>query len=300
MTTEQKVLCFGEALWDMLPGGRVPGGAPMNAAVRLQRFGIEAVLLTRVGADALGEELVGYMKSQGLATGIVQRDDQHPTGRVDVDTSNPIEVRYEIATPAAWDFIDAEEFSRQLPAAPEVVVFGSLAARNPVSARSLLTILERARLKIFDVNLRPPFDDRETVSLLIKRADWVKLNENELTQIAAWCGTTGDRWALVRAVAARFGIETLCVTLGGDGALLLHNGSQLHCPGFDVEIVDTIGCGDAFLGSWVAGMLKGAEPERALIEACAVGAITASRAGANFEIDPTQLDSLLERAAKQE
>ena len=274
------VLCFGEALWDMLPEGRRAGGAPLNVAVRLAQCGVDARLLSRVGCDADGDALLNYLDSVGLSRQYVQRDEAHATGAVRVDTSNPQAPRYTIEPMAAWDFIDAESYLRLAGQPIEVIVFGSLAARHAVARQALMTLLDRARLKVLDVNLRPPFDDAATLRLLLKRADWVKVNEQELRAIgAAGRGATSIE-ALARSVQASYGLAALCVTLGEQGAVLLCGDDIYRQRAYAVRVVDTLGCGDAFLATWLAAMLEPLDPAAALERAAAAAALVASSAGA--------------------
>jgi len=281
MQKKPSVLCFGEALWDLPPGDRIPGGAPMNVALRLARFGVDVRLLSRVGNDALGAELLAYLARNGIATDSIQVDDRYPTGCVFVDTCDPSAVRYEIAEPVAWDFIDAETYIAQHGVRSDVLVFGSLAARNSASRSGLLKLLEGSRLRVFDVNLRPPFVDRDVVESLLARCDWVKLNETELALIAQWIGSADAPEAAMSAVAERYHLESVCVTLGAEGAILLHREELYRQPAFRVAVVDTIGCGDAFLGCWLSEMLAGRAPQDALRRAAAVGALVAASEGAN-------------------
>ena len=278
------VLCFGEALWDMLPEGRRAGGAPLNVAVRLAQCGVDARLLSRVGCDADGDALLNYLDSVGLSRQYVQRDEAHATGAVRVDTSNSQAPRYTIEPMAAWDFIDAEPYLRLAAQPIEVLVFGSLAARHAVARQALLTLLDRARLKVLDVNLRPPFDDAATLRLLLERADWVKVNEQELRLIGA-AGRAATRGAtsieaLARSVQASYGLAALCVTLGEQGAVLLRGDDIYRQRAYALRVVDTIGCGDAFLATWLAAMLAPLDPAAALEQAAAAAALVASSAGA--------------------
>jgi len=293
MTTPATVICYGESLWDLPPGGKTPGGAPMNVALRLANFGVDAQLVSRVGNDELGRELLEFLRAEGLGTEFIQVDRRYPTGSVNVDVSDPRAVRYDIAGPVAWDFIDAAEFLGHREHAGDVVVYGSLAARHAVSRDSLLEILDGARLKVFDVNLRPPFDDRKVIEQLLALSDWVKLNETELDQIGRWSGADGDIEQAIRHLGERYALDTICVTLGEEGAVMLHEGSMYAQPAFDVAVVDTIGCGDAFLGSWLSQMLAGANPQAALTRACAVGAHVAAHAGANPVISESRILSII-------
>ena len=289
------VTCFGEALWDVTPDGRTPGGAPMNAALRLAAFGIDTKLLTRVGDDDAGHELVDYMAANGLVIDHVQIDSDRPTGRVNIDTASPESVTYEILAPAAWDFIDADEYLASVDALCEVLVFGSLAARADTSRRSLMQLLNAAQLRVFDVNLRPPFDARDTVEPLLHAAKWAKFNEDELGIIAQWLGMTGSAQEILAALREHYGIDIVCATFGCRGAVMLYEGVEITHPGFAVPVVDTIGCGDAFLGAWLAQMLEGAEPAPALETACAAGAAVAAAAGANPEVTDAMIRAIIAR-----
>lgn len=293
MSTTREVLCVGEALWDRLPSGAVPGGAPMNVALRLAAFGVTARLLTRVGADADGHALLEFVRSQGLDTAFVQVDARHPTGYVDVDTSDTSAARYDIAMPVAWDFIDAPEYLARTGGCVDVLVYGSLGARHPVARHSQFCLLDAATLRVFDVNLRPPYADRKTIDELLRRADWVKLNEMELVELAATAGAAVDIEPAMVRLRDRYSLELVCVTLGADGALLLKNGTLYRQSGFPVQVVDTIGCGDAFLGTLLADLLRDRDPQAALERACAAGAIVAGHAGGNPNVTEAQVTGML-------
>ena len=150
------IVCFGEMLWDVLPTGKQPGGAPLNVAVHLRNFGLEAQLISRVGHDDLGAELLAFVERKGLGTKYVQRGETHLTGVVKANVSNTNEVTYKIVQPVAWDYIQYEPALSDLVQGAEAFVFGSLAARSPVSRETLYRLLQQAALKVFDVNLRPP------------------------------------------------------------------------------------------------------------------------------------------------
>lgn len=286
------ILCFGEALWDERPDGRTPGGAPMNVAMRLARLGADVRFTTRIGTDESGDALLDYIATEGLALDGVQRDAVHATGRVLVDLTNPSEARYTIVEPAAWDFISDDAGTHAAATGERVVVFGSLAARHATSRATLHRLLDSATLRVFDVNLRPPFIARDVIEPLLQRAHWAKLNEDELRVIADWHGWQDEFEPLLRQVSNHYGLDTVCVTLGANGAAMLHAGRLHQQPGFAVQVVDTIGCGDSFLASWLLDLLRGSDPDRALRRACALGALVAGEAGANARIDSARVDAL--------
>lgn len=288
------LLSFGETLWDLLPEGKVPGGAPMNVAMHLHQRGANISFLSRVGNDALGEELLAYIHNQGLKADLMQRDEVYPTGRVNVDVSDPTEVKYDIELPAAWDFIDikAEDLARMSNI--DVVLYGSLAARNGVSRNSLLNLLSAANLKVFDVNLRPPFTHKAVIEPLMQAANWVKLNHHELELLSEWYGIKGNHMACTAKLGEKFGLDIICITLGADGAMMMKDGKFYRQSGFKVKVADTIGSGDSFLAAWLHQMLSGAEPQYALKYACALGALVATHHGANPKIKEEDIIAFME------
>jgi fructokinase len=265
----------------------------MNVALRLLAEGLDVDMLTRVGRDPLGDELTRFLDEQGLSTRFVQIDERQPTGTVLVDTSNPAAARYDICEPVAWDFIDAERFLEEAGNSPDTLVFGSLAARNDTSRQALTRLLDLARLKVFDVNLRPPFTDRSTIEMLLRGADWVKVNDAELELIAGWHQPCESIESAANLLRQKYGVESICITLGDDGAVLLYRDEFYRQPAFEVDVVDTVGCGDAFLGAWLSNMLRGVEPQQALRRAAAIGALVAASEGANPRISEDAVTALV-------
>ena len=173
-----RICCFGEILWDLLPSGKMPGGAPMNVGIHLKNLGMDVACITRVGNDRPGEELRAFLKSKGCADTWVQTDSVHATGTVNVNITDRTNVQYEIVHPVAWDFISATPEALDVSADAYALVFGSLACRDRQSKESLLKLLENSSaLKIFDVNLRAPHYSRALIEDLLSKADIVKMNE---------------------------------------------------------------------------------------------------------------------------
>jgi fructokinase len=296
MPTPQ-VICFGEILWDVLPAGKQPGGAPFNVAVHLRQLGVPAQLISRVGADELGRELLDFVAAKGLGTEYVQSDEAYATGVVYANVDDASEVSYDIVQPVAWDYVQPEAALQQLVAEAELLVFGSLAARGPVTRATLYGLLASARFRVFDVNLRPPHYSREVVEHLLGQADLAKLNHHELTEIMGWLGqessAEADRPAAMQALAARFGLQAVCVTCGADGALLWTGGQLYRAPGVPVPVRDTIGSGDSFLAALLKGWLAGQEPGENLRFACATGALVATHHGATPAFREAEVQALL-------
>ena len=283
------IACFGEMLWDVLPTGKQPGGAPLNVAVHLHNFGLDAAIISRVGHDDLGAELIAFVESKGISTHYVQRGETHLTGVVKANVSDSMEVTYQIVKPVAWDFIQYDIALSQLVETAEAFVFGSLASRHSPSRETLYRLLQQAPLKVFDVNLRPPHYSRDVVTYLLRQADVVKLNHHELEEIMGWFGASPDEETALRWLAERFQLQAVCVTKGADGAALW-TGQQLYrSAGIAVQVQDTIGSGDAFLAALLRGWLAGQPPADYLAFACAAGSLVASYQGATPAITEAQV-----------
>ncbi len=275
------VVCFGETLWDVLPTGRQPGGAPFNVAVQLHQLSQPVQLISRVGSDDLGRELLAFLAARGLSTAYVQRSHTHLTGVVKANVDNRNEVTYKIVQPVAWDYIQFEDALHQLVAGAAGLVFGSLAARTETTRATLHRLLPAARFKVFDVNLRPPHYTREEVEYLLGQSNLVKVNEHELAEILGWYGRgPAPDEASLAWLAQHFHLQAVCVTLGAEGAVLWHEGQRYRSPGLVVAVQDTIGSGDAFLAALLTSWLAGEAPAQCLRFACAAGALVATYQGA--------------------
>lgn len=288
----KKVICFGEVLWDMLPTGNMPGGAPMNVAFHLNNFGLDSAIISRIGTDDLGDELLSFMQESGLNTTLVQRDANHPTGVVKVNMDDKNEVTYKIVQPVAWDYILLEEEAEKAVEKSDCFVFGSLAARNQGTRDTLYQLAEKAPFKVFDVNLREPYYTKEIVEYLLHKTDMVKMNAHELAMISAWYEPLMDEKSAIKKLADRYGATTICVTRGGEGAILWQNGEFFESKGFAVEVNDTIGSGDSFLATLINGILHNDPPGQSVEMACAVGSLVATHRGATPVISPEAIQEL--------
>lgn len=286
------IACFGEMLWDVLPTGKQPGGAPLNVAVHLHNFGLAAQLISRVGHDDLGTELLAFAEAKGLSTRYVQRGETHLTGVVKANVSDRQEVTYKIVQPVAWDYIQYDDALSSLVETAEAFVFGSLAARSPASREALYRLLQRAPLRVFDVNLRAPHYSRDVVTYLLRQANLVKLNHHELVEIMGWFGVSPDEETALEWLAARFQLQAVCVTKGADGAVLWTRQQLYRNPGLAVAVQDTIGSGDAFLAALLKGWLAGQAPADYLAFAGAAGALVATYQGATPAISAAQVAAL--------
>nr|WP_298312542.1 carbohydrate kinase [uncultured Aquimarina sp.] len=277
-----KITCFGEVLWDIFPHHKKIGGAPLNVALRLKTMGIDASIITKVGVDDLGHDITTYVDKQGLSSETIQKDYQHHTGEVLVTLDNEGTASYEISYPVAWDFIKITEEAVNEVTASDAIIYGSLASRSEVTRNTLLELLDKAKFKILDVNLRPPHYDVKLLSELMNKADFIKLNDEELDEICNHFEinetTLEDQ---IRAISRYTGTDQVCVTKGGKGATLFYKDSFYHNSGYKIKVIDTVGAGDSFLATLISELLKGNEPQLSIDYACAIGAMVAGSEGAN-------------------
>ena len=279
-----EVLCVGEVLWDSLPEGLFLGGAPFNVACHLRATGTRVSMVSRVGNDRLGDEVLRRANRYGVGTDLIQVDPLLPTGFVRVHVDERGNGSYEICEPVAWDAIDATETLLARAARARAIVFGSLAQRNTATRATierLWKVASHQALMVCDVNLRPPYDDLEVIRASLGMADVVKLSDAELIRLTARFGW-GDRdeREMMQGLATMFGCTMVCATRGSRGAALLHDGEYSEHQGFPAEVRDTVGAGDAFLAVLLAGLLAGSSDAELLQHANLMGAYVVTQFGA--------------------
>lgn len=261
------IVCFGEILWDSLPEGLFPGGAPFNVAFHLRQLGANPVLVSAVGRDWPGDELIRRLKTTGIPTSAIARNER-PTGHVQARQHSNGDITYTITRNVAWDSIPVP-LHASLAAPARAIVFGSLAQRTPANRASLATLLAAHpdAWRVFDVNLRPPHTPARRVLALAQGTDLLKVNESELRLLAGPAAGTVEQRA--RRLVATTGAKRVCVTLGAKGAALLVNGSWLEESARPVRVASPIGAGDAFLAALLHGLLQPNLPAlTALARAC--------------------------------
>jgi fructokinase len=294
--TKKKILCVGETLWDLLPEGAKAGGAPMNVALHLKKFGVEVRFAGRIGDDHLGNDLKNYLEQQGLDTGLLQVDDKFPTSTAEVHLgSDGNNVRFEIVDNVAWDRIKLSEELKNAANKADVIIYGTLASRHSVTRRTILSILKsNSCLKLIDVNLRAPYYNKEVVEKLLESASIAKLNNDEIKVIAGWYGKNYSEKELAQWFSEKYHCEIICVTRGAAGALIYSHGQFLEHSGFKVDVKETVGSGDAFLAGFLAKYLSGESLDISLEYACATGALVATMIGAT----PTYKQSEIQKIIK--
>ncbi len=292
-----KVTSFGEVLWDDFPSGKVLGGAPLNVIVRMQSLGADGSIISRYGDDEDGKELLRQIESKNVKTDLLQVCNECPTSLVKVTLDKSGSASYEIVYPCAWDRITVDEAALERVAQSDAFIFGSLATRDEVSRATLAQLLERAKFKIFDVNLRKPHYDTDRLLETMKKVNMVKLNDDELYELAEIYGSPYHSIEQNIVYLAKLtGVEILCVTLGSHGAALYKDGQLYRHSGFRVKVADTVGSGDSFLGGLAYKLLNNADPQEAVAFACALGALVASRHGATPDISLQEIETFMNPA----
>jgi len=293
----KQVLCFGEVLWDTFENGKVAGGAPMNVAMHLGQQGVEAQLASRLGDDGDGRELRAFLKAHSLDSELVQQDSNLPTCIVSVQLDERQQATYTIPYPVSWDNIQPEDSLIRAAAQADVIVFGSLVCRDTTSRTTLEKLLETDALKVFDVNLRAPHYHPDQVKTLGGMSNIIKMNEEELDMLSGSELAHLSQREKISFISDYLGCDTICITRGDSGAIALLSGDYYEHPGFKVSVVDTVGAGDAFLATFIRGILAKDAPQSILKRACAVGAFVAGNRGANPKHDHQRIREIEEQPA---
>jgi fructokinase len=276
------VVGLGEILWDVFPEGKQLGGAPLNFSHHCAQLGAEAYPVSAVGPDADGAEIRQILAAKNLPDLHVLTDPAHPTGRVNV-TLKDGKPTYEILRDVAWDYIRFDENLRNLAARADAACFGSLAQRNSASREAIHAFLDAMRpdsLRIFDINLRQDFYSREIIESSLRRANILKLSDEELPVLAAMFDLPGDASAQLRRLRELFDLRLVAYTRGGSGSLLLTATESSDHLGLPTEVLDTVGAGDSFTATLCTGLLQNLPLAEINIRANRVAAFVCSQAGA--------------------
>lgn len=289
------VVGLGEILWDRLPGGPVPGGAPFNFAIQAAQMGHPSAMVSAVGADDWGVRIVDLARARGVDVSGVAVDPDRSTGAVEVEVDALGKAAYTFHDNVAWDALGPTPAQSAVMARSSAVCFGTLAQRSPGSRSGIHALLDQARgaLVVCDLNFRQGFHGAQVARLSLERADWAKLNDEEMPVLAGYLGLgRGTPEEQARELLERFGLDLVALTLGAGGALLALPGETLRLQAPKVQVADTVGSGDAFTAGLVARRLEGAGPADMLAFAIALAAITATRQGGTPLIARAEVEDL--------
>lgn len=289
-----KIVCFGEVLWDVFPTHKKIGGAPLNVALRLHSLGNEVYIVSKVGNDENGTKLIDFIDINGVSTDFIQIDKNYKTGTVKVILDDKGSATYDIEFPRAWDKIQYQENTVKLVEESDAFYYGSLVARGEQSKSTLFKFIDKAKYKICDLNLRPPHYTTDGLVELMEKADFLKLNDDELFEISKKLGSKYNSIEQnVKFISEATHTKSVCVTKGPHGALLLSGGKLYYNSGYQIKVVDTVGAGDSFLASLISKLLGGDSPQEAIDHACAIGALVAGSEGANPVITSGDIDTFV-------
>ncbi|MEP6960534.1 MAG: PfkB family carbohydrate kinase [Acidobacteriota bacterium] len=280
----QQVVVLGEVLWDLFDHARRLGGASLNFGVHARRLGHGVRLISAVGADELGKQALETIAELDLDTRLLQTTSRFPTGTASVQTGPGGKIQFAISRPAAYDAVELSQNEIELLQleGPGLFYFGTLFAstvQGKEVLNTLLSALARAT-KFYDLNLRPGSDSPDLVGELLQRTDIVKLNEDELQRVHEFTGLPADVEGFCRQGSDRYGWQAVGVTLGERGCAVLAGGQYVESIGHPVNVVDTVGAGDAFAAAFMHGLSLNWPAAEIASFANRVGALVASRHGA--------------------
>ena len=288
------VIGMGEALWDVLPEGKKIGGAPANFAYHVSQFGLPSCVVSAIGDDPLGHEIIENFTSKGLTHQIEKVP--YPTGTVQVEIDQAGVLQYEIKENVAWDNIPYTAMLENLAERTTAVCFGSLAQRNVVSRNTINRFLdaipaENDPLIVFDVNLRQGFYNKEILCNSMKRCNILKINDEELVTVSRMFGYPGidlqDKcWILL----GKYNLRMLILTCGINGSYVFTPGNVSFQPTPKVEVADTVGAGDSFTAAFISNILKGKTVAEAHSCAVQTSAYVCTKKGAMPILPPELTD----------
>ncbi len=299
------IVGLGEVLWDLLPAVQQLGGAPANFAWHAAALGDRGIVASRVGLDPLGEALCTRLAALNLTTRHLQRDPARPTGTVHVQLDAAGQPDFTVTQDVAWDALAWTPEWAELAAQADAVCFGSLAQRTATSHETVQRFLRATRLEaicLFDVNLRQSYYSAGVLDISLRRATMVKLNQTELPRVAQLLGLAVEEGeneeAVARRLLAAYDLALVCLTRGARGSLLVTDTEAVAHPGYAVQVVDTVGAGDAFAAAVVHHWLRGASLEAIGEAANRLGAYVATQAGATPHLPPAVRRQVLAPAQK--
>lgn len=280
---KNKAVCFGEVLWDIFPGEQKRvGGAPFNVAYHLSRMGVETHMISSVGDDQLGHDLLQKMKNWNISTEHIQINTEYPTSTVIASMDENNDAHYDIVENVAWDFIDTTNADEEILNKTDVLVFGTLAARNEKSKNTLFNLLELSSYNVFDINLREPYYEISMIKDLLHKANLAKFNKAELRMMLDFLGKTyTNEEDSIHYLQDQFDLQEIIISKGSKGALYADKDDFYLYPTIPVTIKDTVGSGDSFLAGFLSKKLeKGSSVDETMIQAVSLGAFITSQEGA--------------------
>jgi len=286
ISKQYNIVGIGELLWDMLPGNKRMGGAPANFAIHAMALGANAHIISAIGQDLEGQEILDCLAQKQISTNLILRNG-HPTGKVLIQLDSCGHPSYTIEQNVAWDFIELSPEALKLAGVCDAVCFGSLAQRNLPSRLSIHQFLIHTPehcLRVFDINLRQNYYTREILETSLGAANVFKLNDDELVVIQDILGLPQSEEQALQTLMERYDLQYIALTRGAAGSLMMSPEQTVQCPAIPLTVQDTIGAGDSFTAAMVIGILHGLPLEMVNRNAGRVAAYVCSHAGATPDL----------------
>ncbi|WP_016778017.1 carbohydrate kinase family protein [Anaerophaga thermohalophila] len=288
---EKKLIVgIGEILWDILPEGKQLGGAPANFAWHAQQMGARGAVVSAVGKDKEGDEILKIIQERNLMNGISRVD--KPTGTVDVKLVKGVP-DYVINENVAWDFIALNDVAKEVIMSAGAICFGSLAQRSEVSCNTIQQALKMTPekcIRVFDVNLRQSFYSRQIIESSLENATVFKINDEELVELRKLFSLSGDDVSVCRQLLEKYELRMIALTKGSEGSVLITREEMSEMKTPKVEVSDTVGAGDSFTAVMTFGLLAGKSLKEIHRSAIEISAFVCTRTGAMPDI-PKELVS---------
>jgi fructokinase len=292
-----KIVGIGEVLWDLLLTGKQLGGAPANFAYHAHALGAQTHMITRVGQDDYGREIIRRFQNMGLPDSTVQIDPSKPTGTVKVVLSGDGLAHFTVLENVGWDFISVTDEALAVARNADAICFGSLAQRCEQSRNTiqqLVTATSAHALRVFDINLRQRFYSHEVIEKSLQLANVLKLNDDELPRLAEMFGLTPATGRQIEHriksqlefFACTFDLQLVALTRGPGGSLLYQQGRWSDCESSPVQVIDTVGAGDSFTASLVLGLLRKMDLDEINTVANEIARYVCSQAGGTPPMPP--------------
>ena len=282
-----KIVAIGEILWDVFPDGPRFGGAPANfacSAAELAKDNASVSLVSAIGDDTLGRDALVALSNRNVCTEAIQTNPL-PTGRVDVELDEAGIASYTFAENCAWDHLTWSQELERLAASCDAVCFGTLGQRSAESRETIQRFIRSTPehcLRVFDINIRPPFIADQWILNSLESATAIKLNEDELPIVAELCDCVGGEIEVLQHLSKRFELQLAALTRGERGSLILAGDQLSELSGRKVQVIDTVGAGDAFTASMVLDMLGNTNIETMNQRANALSSYVCTQAGATM------------------
>jgi len=256
------IVGLGEILWDMLPSGKALGGAPANFAFHAKELGESSVVISCVGNDEMGREIISSLENMDMSTEFLYIDKTHPTGVVSVTINKEMKPSYLIQEGVAWDYIPTSALLSELAFKSTAVCFGTAAQRSQLSRMTIqkfVGLMGQDSIRVFDINLRQNFYSRDVIETSLSLANVLKLNVNELSVVKKLLRLNEDEEKILNELSRKYSLRLIALTKGMEGSILYSEGRISKHEGYKINLEDTVGAGDAFVAALVTGLLKGYE-----------------------------------------